>query len=104
MSDTYFEDMQCIHIEDNFKQDYKFCKGSEGCVDITEGSAKYTARQKCVIGLHAEGTTLYVFENKFCASNARYEETCKMLRLKQRCVWRRKLDPSEIRSETPGKF
>ena len=63
-SDTYFEDMQGTHIDDNFKYDYKLCKSSEGCVNNSEGSARGTSRQKYVIGLHATGTTLCILEGK----------------------------------------
>jgi len=37
-SDTYFEDMQGIRTDDNFKYDYKLCKNSEGYVNNSECS------------------------------------------------------------------
>ena len=43
-SDSYFEDMQGIRIDDNFKYVYKLCKVSEEYVNNSEGSAKYTSR------------------------------------------------------------
>jgi hypothetical protein len=64
-SDTYFKEIQSVHINDNFKYDYKFSEGSERCFDVTEGSAKYSSRKKCVIDLHAAGTTVYISEDTF---------------------------------------
>jgi hypothetical protein len=65
MSDTDFENMQGIHIDNNFKCDYKFCEGSEVYVNIMRGSAKYHLERNAQLACMLRVQRYTYFENNY---------------------------------------